>query len=330
MSATIKDIAERAGVSVATVSRVLNDFTSVAEETRIAVQDAINELNYKKHPLGKVKTIGLIIPDLNSMFFPIVLKGIEEVLSDKNYTILLSYTKNDPKIEKNAIDNLLLKRVRGVIILGGTRLIQSRSINLKTLGEKLPLLTINDNILGSNIISVMADEINGAYKAVNYLFSLGHRKIALVNGLSDLVAFRNKLEGYKNALTDNNIEINNDYIVEVDQFEESGYSGTKRILDLDDRPTAIFTGSDQIAIGAYKAIYESGHLIPKDFSVISISNIPISSQLYPELTTIDNFPYKTGKLAAEIMIKAIEEDNKQRRILIDPQLVVRNSCRSIL
>jgi len=330
MSATIKDIAEKAGVSVATVSRVLNDFTSVAEETRMVVQEAINELNYKKHPLGKLKTIGLIIPDLNSMFFPTVLKGIEEVLSSKNYTILLSYTKNDPEIEKKAIDNLLLKRVRGVIILGGTRLIKSRSVNLKALSEKLPLLTINDNILGSNIISVMADEINGAYKAINYLCGLGHRKIAFVNGLSDLVAFRNKLEGYKNALIDNNIEIKDDYIVEVDPFEESGYSGTKRIIELDDRPTAIFTGSDQIAIGTYKAIYESGYLIPKDFSVISISNIPISSQLFPELTTIDNFPYKTGKLAAETMIKAIEEDNKQRRILIDPQLVVRNSCRSIL
>jgi DNA-binding LacI/PurR family transcriptional regulator len=195
----------------------------------------------------------------------------------------------------------------------------------------MPVLMINDYMIGSNVYSVMTDETEGAFQAVKYLIKLGHKKIAFINGDVDYTTYLYKLRGYERALEANGIEFDEKYHIKQTPYEEGGYLGTKKILQMkEDRPTAIFTASDQIAVGVYKAIYEAGLKIPLDFSVVGFSGIPLSKELFPELTTVDQFAYNTGSKAGRTLMKLIAgETLEQKRILLEPKLIIRNSCKNI-
>jgi LacI family transcriptional regulator len=336
MAITIKDIAKSAKVSIATVSRVLNDPLRVSDEKRIRVAKAIKELGYKPNALarglikGSIETIGILIQDINNLFYPEVIRGIENELEKNGYSIFLCNTDGNIEKEKKYIATLRNKNVDGIIFLGTRHVGLKENEHIIDLSCEMPIMLINDYILGSDVYTVMTDEVNGAYKAINYLISLGHRKIAFINGEGDYSTFQYKFEGYKKALLSNEIEINDRYIFKAEPFEKSACNAAKKMLSLDKPPTAIFTAGDQMAIGVMKAIYEYGFAIPKDFSLIGFGDAPIAESLYPGLTTVNQFPYKTGKLAAEVILRLVNKEViEQKKIIIEPQLSLRNSCRQI-
>jgi len=202
--------------------------------------------------------------------------------------------------------------------------------HLLELSSEIPVLLINDYIIGANIYSVMIDEVEGAYKAVDYLIQQGHQKIAFINGDVDYTTYRYKRRGYDKALKDHGIETDESFIIKEDPHEDGGYRSVKKLFELEEQPTAIFTASDQIAIGVIKGIYEKSLTIPGDFSIIGFSDIPIAKQLYPELTTINQFADKIGNMAAKIIMNLIAgEEMEQKRFLLEPKLSIRKSCRNI-
>ncbi len=336
MSVTIRDIAQKSNVSIATVSRVLNNSANVSGETRIKVEKAIRELHYtppalkRNFPRESTDTIGLLLPDIKNIFYPAVIRGIEEELEKNDYNFFLCITDENIDKEKKYLNTLLKKGVEGIVFLG-TRPTEETSEHVVNLSQRMPVLIINDYIIGSNVYSVMTDEVDGAYKANRYLIDLGHTKIAFINGDVEFTTYRYKFRGYEHALLDNNVPVRDEYIIKETPYEIGGYRGAKKLLAFKDPPTAIFTASDQIAVGVIQAIYEEGYSIPDDFSLIGFSDIPLAAELYPPLTTVNQFPYKTGKLAASIIMKLIRnEELEQRKIILETHLSIRKSCKSIM
>lgn len=336
MVATINDVAKKAKVSVATVSRVIHDSILISEKTKKNVKKAIKDLDYKPYARARklikknLRAAALLIPDIKNVFYPIVIRGVEDELEKNGYSLFICNTDEDVEKERKYLDTLIDKGVDGMIFLG-TRPAELKQQYIINLSEKMPVLMINDYMIGSNVYSVMTDETEGAYQAVNYLIGLGHRKIAFINGDVDYTTYLYKLRGYERALDANGIEFDEKYHIKQTPYEEGGYLGTKKILQMkEDRATAIFTASDQIAVGVYKAIYEAGLKIPGDFSVVGFSGIPLSRELFPELTTVDQFAYNTGSKAGRTLMKLIAGKTlEQKRILLEPRLIVRDSCKDI-
>lgn len=332
MAVTIRDVARLANLSTATVSRVLNNASAVSPSTREQVERAIAELNYKPPTIAKewtkrnLRTIGVLIPDITNLYYPTVVKALENELWKHDFNIYLCNTEESIEREKSYIAGLQKKGADGMIFLG-TRPISATNQHIAELSEKIPVLLVNDHIIGTNVYSVMADEVEGAHKAVSYLLKLGHKKIGFLNGSSDYTTYQYKRSGYEHALIDHNIEPRPEWVVEYDPHEEGGYVGAKRLLELSDRPTAMFAASDQIAIGAIRACFDKRLRIPDDLSLIGFSNVPIAATLSPPLTTVDQFPIKTAEIAAEMIVKLIRRETlAQKRVILDPQIAVRESC----
>ena len=328
---TIHDVARESGVSVATVSRFMNNKNGVSKKAKERISIAIKELNYRPYALAKglsISTIGIIIPDIKNLYFSPAIMGLEDGLSKLDYNIFICYTYDDLVREKKHIKTLIDKNVDGIVYFGP---IKKSSIPLiKEISKIKPLLLMFDDVLGLKVHSVMADSLNGSYSAVNYLIGLGHKKIAIINGSREFKTYQNKFNGYKSALQDNDLELNKDYVINEIPYEEGGFNGANRLLELKDKPTAIFTASDQIAIGVYKAILKAGYSIPDDFSIIGYGGIHLAMELFPELSTMDQFPYQIGSIAAEKIINIIKHNKiSERLVLIEPELVERESCRAI-
>ena len=332
MSTTISDVANKANTSVATVSRYLNGTDRVSESLGKAIEVAIKELDYKPQRTRSQKAsraIGAIFPDLDNLYYIPVLRGLEHRLAERNYGLLISSSEENIETEQRVLNNFSQKGVDGIILLG-TRPISGSNQHIISLSKQVPTITINDQILGSSIHSITVDEADGAYKAVDYLIQLGHRKIAFVNGRLDYTTYRYKYVGYEKALHDNEIPIIPEYHVLKDPHEVGGYNGASELFDLKDPPTAIFSANDQMAIGVMKAAFERKMNIPSDLSLVGFSNTPISTAVYPELTTVNQYPYETGQTAADLILELIKNRPGVQQVrTIGTDLVIRGSCGQI-
>lgn len=334
---TIIDIAKMANVSTATVSRVINSPEVVKRETREKVQRIIEEMKYTPNALARgliiksTKAIGVIIQDINNMFYPAVIRGIEDTFNENGNGIFLCNTDGDMEKEINYINSLMERRADGVILMGTRPVGVRNNQHIFRMLKMIPIVMLNDSVMGLDVYSVQNDEVQGAYDAINYLVSLGHTKIAIINGIGNFTTYVYKQTGYEKALIDNDLPINVNYEVKIVPHESGGYEGVQRLIDQDDPPTAILAASDQIALGVYKGIYENGLRIPEDFSIIGFGGISLAKELYPELTTVDQSPYILGQTAAEVMAKVIEgEDIEDKNTIINTKLIIRKSCRSIV
>jgi len=332
MKTTITDVAQKVGVSIATVSRVINNSPYVSNKTRQNILRTMEEMNYKPYyrlTMKSIRVVGVLVPDINNMFYPPVLKTMEKEFIKNHYNIFLCHTSESLEDERTYLDTLLSKNVDGLIIFSA-RPMDFNNTHIKEISKKIPVLIINDYMLGSNVYSVMSDMIEGSYQATNYLGDLGHKKIAFLDGKLEYSMNRDKLMGYKNALAEKGIEVRDDYIIFDTPYEDGGYRGVKKLLGLKDRPTAILCASDQLAIGVMSALYEQGYSIPEDFSLIGYGNIPISAKIYPPLTTVNQFPEKIGRISSRTIMRAIaKEEIEQRKILLHPQMCIRNSCKAL-
>ncbi len=335
MGITIKDIAEKGKVSIATVSRVLNNKPDVSNETKEKIIKLIDKMGYNPNNMArslvlkKTYTIGLVIPDICNPFFPDIARAVEDTARGLGYSIIFYNTDNHVEEEKKAVEILMSRQVDGLIVS-----LSMNEENKQLLGklrkENYPIVQIDRKIFDTNYTSIAIDNILSAYKATSYLIDLGHTRIVHITGDMNTQTGQERLEGYKKALRDSDIEVRDDYIFQGDYNLRYSQGDLKKLFKSDIRPTAIFTAYDLMAVGTYKLIRDCGLTIPEDVSIVGHDNIDLSSLVKPSLTTVSQPKYRMGQLATSFLVKDIEGEKYQERdIVLDTKLIKRSSTRNL-
>lgn len=337
MKATIQEVAKKANVSIATVSRVMNGNYPVKAETRDAVLKAIDELNYipnmqaRELTQKKSTTIGVVVPSINNMFFPEVINGIENHLKKNSLSIILTCTNNNPDEEKLCINNLISRNVSGIIVIGPT----SNTIKSKfysNISNKVPLVFINSESIDSNISYVSNDEALGAEIALNYLIDNNHKDILFIRG-KDTYSYNIKETTYKNVMCrlDN---FKSENIINIGNGNSSDTVDNTVDILLNVLPTssatAVFACNDLMALGVLNACKKLGKKVPDDISIIGYDNIPLSQFVEPKLTTMDQNMFLLGINSAILLLEKIECKNKySKRITLNNTLIKRDTVKKI-
>lgn len=336
MSITIVDIAKKSNVSIATVSRVINNKSEgVSVSTRKRILDVIDECGYKPNAMArglvtkKTKTIGLIIPDITNPFFPEIARGAEDGASTKGYNVFLCNSDDSIEKENEYISALKEKCVDGIILTTSASSNQEHVLSL--MNSDLPIIIIDEGLdsMDTDIPGVFVDNFEGGYLAAKHLIDLGHKKIACITGPLNLKDDRDRLEGYKKALMDAKINIDSSIILQGNYKIAGGVENTKKLLDKD--ITAIFACNDLMAYGSYQVLKSAGYKIPDDISIVGFDDVQLSAMLDPALTTIKQPAYEMGLESAKMIIKLIEGKNIRKKIIkFKPNLVVRKSTSKVV
>ncbi|WP_456276885.1 LacI family DNA-binding transcriptional regulator [Bacillus sp. AK128] len=323
----IQHVAKQAGVSVATVSRVLNGQNTVSARTRIKVEDAIKKLNYEPNMLGRnlrtseSRILLILIPTITNPFYQEIIKGIENIAISQNYNILLCETDSNPERENIYFDLVRKKMADGIISMDPAVNVET----LKKLAEKHAIIQCSEYAEESDIPYITIDNEEASYQAVKHLLKLGHEKIALINSDEKYLYARQRKLGYQKALEEFGVDVKDEYIIHTQQLGfEYGQQAMKKILNLQDRPTAVFAVSDLLAIGALKEVNAKGLKAPEDVAVVGFDNIDFSNMTNPTLTTIAQPMYQMGTIAAKMLIDRIK-DEKVESVILNHELVVRES-----
>jgi len=338
--ASIRDVARKAGVSISTVSNVINNNKPVSPELRERVEKAIKDLNYKVNPVArglksrKTNQIGVILTSFSRIFFPLVLKGIQETAVKYGYSVCVYESDENIEKEKAYIKLLENSWVDGIILASCANVnveedkdYLHKLANLGSKHKKIPVVSIECTLGNGVTDAVLIDNRKAAYTAVKHLIDLGHKYIAHIAAPLKFPMGAHRLEGYKDALLEANIEIDEDLIKEGDYTPVSGYNAMRQLLLKEKLITAVFAGNDQMAIGAIKAIREAGLKIPEDIAVIGFDNVFPGSIISPSLSSINVPRYKMGAEAMDILHHKISnpEDTQRSVITLETRLIVRQS-----
>ena len=330
MSTTIKEVAQKAGVSIATVSRALNNVGSVDDRTRLLVQKTARELRYVPSALGrnlsrrKTEAIGLVLPDLFGEFFSEVIRGTDQTAQEHHYHLLVS-SSHSSRDEIVAVLRAMRGRVDGLIIM-------SPHIDARTLHENLPSLLptvlVNCAVRGSDFDSISIDNFGGARAMAKHLLGHGHRRIAFIGGAPDNLDASERLRGFRQACAEAGLGPPDALEVFGDFSEESGYAAARQLLARSHMPTAVFAANDSMAIGALSAFREGGLRIPDDIGLAGFDDIPIAGYLTPTLTSVRAHISELGTLAMIKVLRAIREHGLHPRghEIIRTDLSIRASC----
>ena len=329
----MREVAEEAGVSVTTVSHVINNSRPVNPETRTRVERAMKVLGYQPNVLarslrrGKTHTIGVILPDNANPYFAEVVRGIEDTSFSLGYSVMLCNSDNDLDKERLYTNVLIEKQVAGIIFVAAG-LSEENIHNLQRRG--VPSVLVDRQVSGVEIDSVFADNQSGGFLAANHLLSMGHTSIACISGPRGVRSSSERIAGFRQALEAAGIEPNPMGVIVGDFQYQSGYAAAKKLLHAADRPSAIFACNDLMAIGAYRCAHENQLRIPQDLSIIGFDDIPLSEFTNPQLTTIHQSKVKMGAQAAELLLGRITNGSlSTRQVIVPVRLVVRASTARI-
>jgi LacI family transcriptional regulator len=327
---TIQDVAKTAGVSVSTVSRVLNGKVDVASETQDRILSVIDDLGYTTNLAArsmrsqKKNLVGLIMPDIAYPFAIEVMKGVNRAIAESEFDLLV-YTTGDVRKSGRAYHEQKYVSLLTNSISDGVIIVAPVAGEFKI---DAPIVSIDPLASNPNYPAVHATNYQGAIDAMNYLIGLGHKRIGFISGRAELESSNRRLKGYRDALEKANILIDESLVASGDYTTETGVTGTRKLLALDHPPTAIFASNDQMAMGVFQVADELGIRIPDDLSVIGFDNITESK--YMGLTTVDQFISEMGYVATQMLIKLINgvplEDQTYR---MQTRLVIRTSCREV-
>ena len=330
---TQADVARLAGVSRATVSYVINNRTDgnvrISEETRRRVLDAVEELGYQPNRLarslrrGHTHIIGMIVPDSTNPFFAEVARGVEDTSFEQGYSVILC--NSDGNLDKEVFYTNVLaeRRVDGILfVAAGISTEQIRDLQAR----RMPVVVVDREIPDVAVDSVLTDNARGGELATRYLMDLGHRCIGCIAGPSDVTPSAERVTGYRQALDESGIPVDEALIVKGDFQYESGYQAAHQLLAVDDPPTAIFACNDLMAVGAISAAVEVGRRVPADLSVIGFDDVGLASFANPPLTTVVQPKYEMGVIAATMLLERMHEPEiPPRRRMLDTSLLVRRS-----
>jgi len=333
--ATIKDVAERAGVSPVTVSRVINNTANVSAATREKVELAIQELGYVPSVMARslrskrTRTLALMVSDVTNPFWTTVARGVEDTAQSRDYSVFLYNTDENPVKQQRYLDVVVAQRADGVIIAP----YDSDAQNLAQLRQRnIPTVIIDRRIEGWDVDSVRGDSLSGAKALVQHLISLGHECIAMISGPANTSTAEDRVAGYCMALAEAGIPLDNRLIMRGEYRTLSGEKLTQRVLDEGLNPTAIFAANNALAMGAIQALGERGLRIPQDIALVCFDDLPNVSRLFPFLTVVVQPVYDMGVNAAQLLLSRLDSEGslQPRHIVLPTRLIVRHSCGSRL
>ncbi len=325
----IKDVAELAGMSVATVSRVMNESNFVSEASRKKVLDAVEKLGYRPNLLARnlrrteTRMVLVLLPTISNPFYSRIVLGIEDVAHKYGYNIMLCNTDSDEAREKAYIDLLKNRLADGVIFMapkaGGDMLSETAS--------DFPVVQCCEYKEGAGVTHVSIDNYSAACKAVRHLLDLGHRSIGMISCQNSFLSTRERERAYRDVLEERGISVEQELLRYGDYGFRSGLRNALQLLSMDERPTALFCISDMMAIGAVKAAFEKGLDVPEDVAVAGFDDISFAGMYEPPLTTVAQPKYDLGRTAMELLMKRIEGGNSMEPedIFLEHELVIRKS-----
>lgn len=330
---TIYDVAKIAGVSPSTISRVMNAPDIVAEDTRQKVINAVKELSYIPNmmaanmPRRRTNSIGLIIPDITNIFFSNLVRGAQDVCEKHGYSVLVVNSDDSQEKEGRYLKLLYSRRVDGVILtVAGYREKEFPKEELSLL-KKMNIVLIDREINGMTTPIVKVNNFAGAYSAVEYLLTMGHRKIMYLAGIEGTRTNQEREKGYLSALKEARINWKKELVADfrLDTAYQKIMHHWPQLNNSDELPTAIFAANDLMAIGALKAFVRLKVQVPKEVSIIGFDNIPFSDCTYPPLTTIAQPTYQMGQKAVETLLKLIDKKKIKKSVEFETELIERDS-----
>jgi LacI family transcriptional regulator len=329
----MKRIAGQLGVSITTVSKVLNNHADISEATRARVMAKVAELGYQPNAVARsltlrsTKTIGIVIPDLMHSFFVEIISGLETVASAKGYGLLLCSSNEDPRKERAELDMLRQRQVDGIVLAsanaaGNTDLLQ----RLSALGIGIVMIDRDDHP-DVRCDRVLTDDHEVGRLATAHLIAQGRHAIAHIAG-PPIVHAKRRADGYTTALRDAGVTLRPEWLVRGGFKEADGFKAMQKLLALRPKIDAVFAANDPAAIGAMKAVWEAGLRVPEDIAIVGAGNIAWSDMLRVPLTTVSWSREEQGRQAADLILGRLgpHPGPKVRRVVIPPQLVVRSSC----
>lgn len=336
LTVTIADIAKKLNTTSATVSRALNDHPAISDKTKKRVLKAAEKLQYRRNTIasslrsGQTGIIGVIIPSAEINFFGSVVHGIESMANHHGYNVLIYQSNESWEHEQKGIETFLNARVDGILVSMAkekneyTHLLNAKKANM-------PIVFFdraNDEL---EIDSIVIDDHKGAYIATTHLIEQGYKRIAHISGPQHINIFKDRLQGYKDALKENKIKYNPKFVFNGDVSIEAGKQAIQYFLQIPNPPDAVFAVEDFTALGAIKELKQQNISIPKDFGIIGFANEGFGEHITPSLSTIDQQTVKMGKEAFSLMLKLIEEKGNGikkkslKKKVLDPIPVFRNS-----
>lgn len=318
-------------MSIATVSRVINNDPKVSKETVLKVQASIKALDYKPNRFAqrlrssnsKTKLLGLIIPDIQNPFFVDVVRGVEDYAYRNNFAVMIGNFGQDEKKEKLYLDIFQSENIDGLIVAP----IHGKDKGIENLVKNgIPVVCIDRGLTDIEVDIVKVDNELGAFNAVDHLLSIGHRRIAFISGNFKIPTYTGRLEGYKKALRKYGIPFDEKLVFAKNADYKSGFDLANLILELEDRPTAVFSGNNLLTLGALEAIHGKNIKIPEEISIIGFDDMPWSISLNPPLTAVRQPGFDMGRKAAEMLYERIANPSKKNEsVILDTELMIRKS-----
>ena len=332
MSVTIKDIARNLGIAPSTVSRALNGHPDISEETRKSVKDMATKMNYHVNQMAsslrtkKSFSIGVVVPKIASHFFSSALSGIQEVAVSNNYQLLVCQTNESSSLEKKYISSLLSSKVDGLLVslAKGNKTIQHIQ---SVIDHQVPIVLFDRTSDAFDVNKIEAEDFWGAFRAVTHLVNIGCRKIAHLAGPDTLTASYNRMQGYKRAIKDSGLDVDESLIMPCDFDPEAGRNALEILLKNHPDLDGIFTVNDELGVEAIICLKNMGKDVPNDVAVVGFGDFPICRIVEPQLSSISHHPDKIGFEAATCLLELIQGKNKQAptKKVISSELVVRAS-----
>lgn len=332
---TIYDIASEAGVSPATVSRVLTKSTRVSQEKREAVESLIKKYKFRPNALArslsdtKTRVLGILMADIRNPYYAALAVECEKAANKRGYTALLCNALSDKSLEDGNLEKLYEQRVDAIIQVGCRvdDLVSDReyAAHVNRISRTIPFI-ITGKLDGADCYRVNIDDAKGMESVFEYLISLGHRRIALLGGEKRVKSTYDKWQQYIYLTGKYNLVFREDFVQEDNYSDKGGYHAMNRLLALDTIPSAVIAVNDFSAVGAMKAVTERGLSVPGDISVISFDNTFLSEIVSPKLTTIDYDYELFGESLVNIAISAVQKKRVPKEQLITPRLIIRESC----
>ncbi|QGQ46424.1 LacI family DNA-binding transcriptional regulator [Metabacillus sediminilitoris] len=332
MSSTIKDVAKRANVSIATVSRIVNNQTGYSEKTKKKVLEAIEELGYQPNAVARglinrrTHTIGVLFPKLSSTFVTDLLSGIEKATHEAGSSLIVCHTESNGEKTMKYLQLLNEKRIDGIIFTSAPLIDEYYQYISKM---NVPLVLLSTESYAYNVPYVKVNDRHAAYTATQYLIKQGHKDIGMISGnKDDLIAGRPRIDGFISALQDHNLPYDEQKIVTNQGFSFSdGLGSLKTLLDQSPDITAIFAASDELAMGAISAAYQLGIKVPDELSIIGYDNLSIAEMAIPPLTSVAQPLTEMGEVAANMLFEILNHDKVVKSRIMPHQIKERNSVK---
>ncbi len=332
---TMKDVARLSGVSSMTVSRVINGSERVSPQTRLRVEQAIAELGYVPSRLArgligrKTGTLAVIVPDVANPFFTLIVRGAEDVARRGDYRMILCDTRADLTIERDVVEEMIAHRVEGVVIAPVSDRSRGHLRRLTRYG--VPFVLVDRTVPRVESDVVVGDNVAGARGLVEHLTALGHRRIGFIVESDEVSTARERHQGYVEGLRTAGLQADSNLIVRASVDPGGGFEGMRRLLELENRPTAVFTVNNLVALGAIEAVRANGLEVPDDVALVCFDDIEYASRMYPFLTVMAQPAETLGTLATQLLLDRVEgRAPRQRRVVVlAPEFVVRRSCGAV-